>query len=370
MSSNFDILCFSWNAGGLRLCETTLQSEADKPQTGFGAFFSPKEKCLASNFITDIEDIITQRNPSIVVIVTEEEAADYSFFHARALPSSLSKIKYSLVQREQNYQISKHKLEHIVTGTPYDTALRMSIYARNDAIGDLTIHEMDSDEITIFARRSGALCAYIEHPIYGNFAFVAVALGAGNNPNLNNHTFRSMVKSINNLSLISIMKKFILDIDPSYPLHHIFMMGDFNYSTIAPNEGNSYDLIDYLTTSSDSNINKLSTLRNYDELTLALNDSINTPILSGFIEGVDGNGPLFMPSWKLRRERNKSCEEDLQSCFNYYEPDEQDFGWHDRILYKNLQPDHTITCIEYNSIDVKSMHRSDHASIIGLFSIQ
>lgn len=386
----FRIFCFSWNSGGLRLCETTSQQAADNARNGLRRFISFKEPCIAPNFIEDIKTMILQRNPSLIVMTTEEEAYEETYFHARVLPESLSQINYSLLKRDQNYGVgetnSGNKPKDIISGDIGDSALRISVYARNDIIPDLEVTEMRlNDDIgfkgqvvsnmAIFGRLSGAICSYVWHPIYGKFAFIAAHFVGGRKPdNLANSVYRSMVKSFNNLSLISLLYDFELNLVNEYKPNYVILMGDLNYNIIVPNR-TIPSVISDLT--KDLSLNKLRELQNYDELKTARNQ----PIWHGFKEGINDQGALFMPTWNLKRGRDNSCSIKQQmgkvqeqnkiqissECFN---DQDQGWGWHDRILYKdNLTSNGRISCLEYDRIDIKNMHQSDHAGVIALFSV-
>lgn len=381
MTTPFTILCFSWNAGGLRLCEVTSQAEADKSRSGVIAYVMSKEKCVAPDFLTNLQGIIQDRQPSLIVMTTQSESSLDTYFHARALPASMSEINYSLLKREVNAEVLEFFYKNEVPGgNPKSNALRISIYAQNNILSDLQFGEqsLNDDESkgqyletcgnadTNFRHSSGSICSYVWHPTYGKFAFMTTHFAAGIGINVDYSLYRSYAKSSNNICLISLLYEYDLNVRDDYRPDYIFILGDLNYDIVVPGK-NSQEAISDLTT--NLSINKLREYQAYDELKSAMNDIV----LHGFKEGVNGDGPLFLPTWNLSRTRDDTCVPDENTtnissdCFTLQE---KGFGWHDRIIYKNnLTSDYTINCTEYNRIDIGNMHLSNNAGVIGLFQI-
>ena len=389
MSSPFSIMCFSWNASGLRLCETMSQSKADESRKGFRAFISMKQPCISPDFFEGIRDIIREKQPGLVVMVTEDEDKSDTYFHSDLLPTAMPEIGYGLLKRDKLQGVgevaSKVPQIKVPTGKPSGSALRISIYAKNDYLSGFKSEEkvikkfFGNDgqvESTCRAgdRISGAIASYVWHETYGKFVFIAVNLPSGSDSlkvgkGLDYATYRSAIKSANNICLISLLNKFVGSVPTESKPDHIFLLGDMNYDIVVPNKTNMEVVSELAANISASKIKELQTS---DELKGALGEA-----LSGFKEGVSGEGPLFMPTWRLARNRPDNCVPAADStkiditCFG--EPNESlgGIGWHDRILYKeNMTSNYMAHCLAYNRLDVKNMHASTHAGVTALFEMR
>lgn len=390
MAAPFSIMCFSWNASGLKLCETMSQSKADASRRGFRAFITAKQPCLAPDFFEEIRGVINNKRPSLVVMTTQDEDSSDTYFHSDLLPSSMPEIGYSFLKRDTLVGVgeiaSGVPQTRVPTKNPSGSALRISVYARGELMSGF---RMEEKAIAKFFRNdgqveykikqddriSGAIGAYVWHETYGKFAFIATHLPSGTNSlkvgkGLDYASYRAVSKSANNLCLISLMNELVDSLSPESKPDHVFLLGDLNYDIVIPNRKN-IEIISDLT----SNITaaRLKDLQQYDELKTAMKE---VP-LSGFKEGVSSEGPLFMPTWKLARGRPNSCSPGRDtvkvdaSCFA--DPSEAlgTIGWHDRILYKEMMTSNYMAhCTEYNRVDILNMHASTHAGVTAFFEIR
>jgi len=390
MAASFTIMCFSWNASGLRLCETMSQTKADVARTGIKAFITMKKKCLAPDFFEDIRETIRNKRPSLVIMTTEDEDSSGSYFHSDLLVQSMPEIGYTLVKKDKLNNIGETASgvtpTKVVSGTPSGSALRVSIYATNEVFPGIISEEKvlqgffnnDGQKEMVYQqgdRVSGAIASYIWHETYGKFAFISTHLPAGVNSfkvgkDLDYRSYRAVSRAANNLCLISVMNQLVDSLPMEAKPDHIFLIGDLNYDIFIPNKKN-IDIVTELA----ANISpaKIRDLQKYDELKKALDD---VP-LNGFKEGVSGEGPLFLPNWRLAKGRGKECVPEKNatkistSCFG--EPNDAvgGLGWHDRILYKEMMTSNFIShCIDYNRIDIKNMHASSHAGVVAFFEIR
>jgi hypothetical protein len=388
MTTPFSIMCFSWNASGLRLCETMSQSKADSARKGFKAFITMKQPCLAPDFFEEIRGVINTRRPGLVVMTTQDEDSSDTYFHAELLPSSMPEIGYSLLKRDKFNGIGEVAAGvpqvRVPTGTPSGSALRISIYARSELMPGLKLEEkliarfFGNDgqvEASCGNRAAGAICAYVWHETYGKFAFIAVHLPSGVESlkvgkGLDYASYRVATRSANTLCLISLMNKFVNSLPTESRPDHIFLLGDFNYDIVFPGKKN-IEIISEL--AANISAAKLKDLQKYDELKKAMED---VP-LDGFKEGVSAEGALFMPTWRLARGRPDSCVPSKDttkldsSCFG--EPNEAlgGLGWHDRILYKEMMTSNYMAhCTDYNRIDIKNMHASSPTGVTAFFEMR
>lgn len=383
MAIPFTIMCFSWNASGLRLCETMSQTKADDARKGFRAFITRKQPCLAPDFFEEIRSTINLRQPSIVVMTTQDESNSDTYFHSYLLPASMPEIRYSLLKRDKLSGVGE-AASGVPTGNPSGSALRISIYAKNDVIGSLRAEErllsrfFGNDgqlEATCSQgdRVSGAIAAYVWHETYGKFAFIATHLPSGISSlkvGKDYASYRVASRSANSLCLLKLYNQFIASLQPESLPDHVFLLGDLNYDIVVPGKKN-IKVISEL--ASNISAAKLKDLQKYDELKKAMEE---VP-LTGFEEGVSSEGPLFMPTWRLARGRSDACapEKDVNkiesSCFG--DPNEAlgGLGWHDRVLYKEMMTSNYMAhCTDYNRIDVKNMHASTHAGVTAFFEMR
>jgi hypothetical protein len=375
------IMCFSWNAAGLRICETMSQLKADQART---SYLTRKPKCVAPDFFENIRDVIRTRRPGLVVMVTEDEDSSGTYFHSDLLPASMPEIGYALLKRSVldgvGEQPSGVKYTGLITGDASGSSLRVSIYAINDMVASFKLEEkrlrgfftdgVKQEIIKQNERIAGAIASYVWHPQYGKFVFIATHLPAGTmalkiNKGLDYATYRSAVRSANNICLINILTDFVEAVPVEAKPDHVFILGDLNYDIVVPNK-KAADIVRDL--SANLNMAKIQELHTFDELHKALTD---VPLL-GFQEGIGGKGPLFMPTWRLARGRTDSCIPTDAStrvdvtCFA-----EGGIGWHDRIIYKErLTSNYMANCVEYNRLDVGNMHGSTHAGVTALFEIK
>lgn len=367
----FNIMCFSWNAAGLRLCETMSQNSANSVrQSGFGVF---KDTCVAPDFFEDIRDTIRAKRPALTVMVTEDEATKGSYFHSNLLTNAMPEIGYILLHKE--------KFDNATEG---NGSVRISIYTRIELLSQFRSQQR---LLTRFfgtgttvacnqsTRSSGAVAIYIQHEVYGRFAFIATHLPLGTtmvdiSPTIDYDSYRAVIRATNTLCLIAIMDKLISSLPVNERPDHILLLGDLNYDISIPGRRTA-DIITDIT--ANITAQSLRNIRQYDELRRAMEEA---PLL-GFKEGASGEGPLFLPTSRLVRGRGVSCEINRTtarvdpSCFGNLTEPTAHIGWHDRILYKDtLTSPYIMHCTEYNRIDIKNIHESTHAAVAGLYELR
>jgi hypothetical protein len=390
MTSPFTIMCFSWNAGGLKLCETMSQSKADDSRTGFKAFISMKRPCLAPDFFEEIRNTIDLRRPSLVVMTTQDEDSKDTYFHSDLLPTLMPEIGYSLLKRDKLNKVGEVASglipQRVKTGIPSGSALRISIYANYTVIQGLRVEEKiltkffsNNGQVETTCdqgdRISGAIASYVWHEDYGKFAFIATHLPSGASTlkignDLDYASYRAASKSSNTLCLLKIYNQFVSSLPIESRPDHIFLLGDLNYDIVIPGK-NHAEILSAL--SANITVAKLKDLQQYDELKKSLDE---VPLV-GFKEGVSSEGPLFVPTWRLARGRPDSCNLGKEitrmdvSCFGGSNDPLGGIGWHDRILYKELMTSNYMAhCTDYNRIDVRNMHASTHAGVTAFFEMR
>lgn len=339
---SFTVMCFVWNADGLRLCETMSQNRANQARSSLTGYITRRPPCIAPDFFEDIRHIISTRQPNLVVITTEDEAQTGTYFHSDLLPNMLPEINYSSLNRSAFRE---------TPGT-----IRISIYARDDTIPFINATERN---LVVKCQNAAATSLYVNHQIYGRLAFVAVNLSnVTDNTSENYQVRRTSTHASNLLCLVRIYDELVEKQQPD----HVFLLGDFNYDIIIPGQS-SEAMITSIT--SDITLNKLRDLQRYDDL----RNAMKYYPLFGFKEGVSGEGPLFLPTWKLTRDRSSQCiptgTRINSDCFS------NSIGWHDRVLYlETTTLPHSIHCLQYDRLDIKNMHASNHAGVLSFFEIR
>lgn len=387
MDTSLSIMCFTWNAAGLRLCETMSQTKANQNRQGL---FFKREPCLAPDFFEGIRTTIITKKPMLVVMTTQNETSDETYFHAELLPSAMPEIGYSLLKRDKLNNVgdaaSGFLQGRVKTGQPTGSALRMSIYVRLDEEAsfrsqDRALANLFSNDGQLSAscqqgdRMSGAIASYVWHPEYGKSIFIAIDLPVGSNAlrvgkTMDYSTYRVATKSANTLCLINLLHEFVDRLPDQSKPDHIFLLGDMNYDIVVPGKKN-VDVVAAL--SGDVTLAAVKKLQDNDELKKAMTEE---PLL-GFKEGVSGEGPLFIPTWRLARGRGDRCSPNQNTtkisvdCFDNPNSELGGVGWHDRILYKERMTSSYIThCTEYNRIDINNMHESTNAGVTAYFELK
>lgn len=399
--SSFSIMCFSWNAAGLRFCSTMFEHEKEQ---GFFARMASKSNCVTPDFFDDISKIIRDKNPSLVVMSTQDEDSSNTYFHAEFLESEMSRLKYRQLKRDKLDGVGETASRNppdpklIPSGKPGGSALRMSIYARNDVFDVLEIQEKKLSDFfkankiprTFKCEKdstvSGAIATYVTHPTFGKFAFITVHLPLGTaaakyTRGMKYKDFRQNIMVTNNFCLQQMKNKFLHSIeDPKMKPDHIILMGDFNSDILVDTGGVVVDLPKIREWTASVDATKIKQLQDWDEMKAVKGSN---GVLEGFKEGIGGNGPWFVPTWRLRRGRPEPCSlsgnvtqtekaADLGSCFEKPSEDWGGFGWHDRILYMDAigQSHYATHCLTYNRIDVMNMHHSTNAGVIATFEMK
>lgn len=385
MTDPLTIVCFSWNADGLRLCETLSQAKADSARTGFRGFITQRQPCVVPDFFEGIRDIIRNKRPGLIVIVTEDEAATDTYFHAEFLPRAMTEMNYTLLKRNKLEGVSQPNKGRIITGNPKDGALRVSIYAQNSVYYQFRAEEKDLNkffgddgQVTETCKqenqKSGAIASYVWHETYGKFVFIATHLATGANElgtskNLTYDQYRVTIRAVNAICLVNLLSKFVDNLANNQKPNHVFLLGDLNYDIVIPNKTDAEVVKDI---SQMSGAGTFKSLQQYDELKNALKEAP----LNDFKEGISNEGPTFLPTWRLAKRRDDSCimEDGAKistGCFSGVGDHSGGVGWHDRILYKEATTSNYIAhCISYSRIDIGNIHQSTHAGIIGVYELR
>lgn len=372
------ILIMSWNAHGLRLCETSSQEVAVLARRKAGI---SRPKCLAPNFFANISGSITSDGADIVVITTQEESGSGTYFHAEFLPANMSNLGYGLLKRQKMDRIG-HAHKFAETGPPSGAALRVSIYVKAGEVDKYAAEESvlkkvfvggTIAEISCGRSRSGAIASYVDHGTFGRMVFVAahlpVAIEDMRLQEMDYPEYRSLMDNSNNACLISILSKSVTSLTAEKKVAHVFLFGDLGYDIVHP-EKKEEAIVNEIV----KDLSKVTEWHTYDGIRSRM---ANAPF-KGFSEGIEGKGPMFPPTWNMKVGRSPGCSAydetgKLKSSISskcYVTDKGIGVGWHDRILTKDIDAGAKITkCIKYGSIDVGIQGSSHSAGVYGVYSI-
>ena len=393
------ILVLNWNADELRLCETTVETAVEAARGGLrGLLRSP---CISPTFTNYLRDSILVNQPQLVVVTTPNEADSSSYLHSNTLPDLLPTLQYQLLRREKIAGVG-HQVVAVVTGAT-QPALRISVYAHNNVVkdwtySDKTLYKLIPDGLTENVLQygngyAGMIAVHLWHRFYGKFAIMAVDLPEDALP-LPVYTFsknRLASKAVSNLSLLTWLTALTDAMSPAERPDHLILCGTFNYQLVVPDK----TILETIRSTS-ANLTKanLKSVQQFDEGTAALRKG---EVLEGFSEGVGGQGPLFMPTWRMTKGRSSDCNPDYQktppvapaqgaipgaigagaaspssvsaACFTFNQTS-GGIGWSDRIYFRDLLTStYLLTCEQYERLDDPSMAQSSHAGVTAVLKI-
>jgi len=363
MSGN--LICFSWNADNIPLCEDYLNNGTTDIIQKKGGWFSKPSKCLNPLFFVTIEDYIIKFNPFMVVITTESEPINGSEFHNKFLPSNMGILSYKMLVTDGYDNKDQNQL-------------MMSIYVKvtdnTSKVIQLNKGIIFDDNKTMCATiygQSKAMCLYV-NTIYGPFAFVGVQL--------------EHESSQRSYCIAKIERKFI----EGKKIYYSFYMGDFG-NTYQPDKKDlsNYDLIDSLRENDRDVFNDIGGRKYYFEGEQKYPADVPTSTV-----GVDliyppkirGDRKFVVPNYSPNYDNayvnanisndNKSIAT-YQKLFNSPQKNTITIGYHDKIFFDDSRATPNadeIVCIDYSTVVgnpmlMKGEYNSNHMGVIGVYQI-
>lgn len=364
----------SWNAGGLRICETLSREAADKARGGVRGFL--KKPCATANFLAEghLRDLLSSGSRDVVIMATQGEASSDTYFHSTLLPQVMGDNGYTLLVRDRLKAVGEAdsglRLQ-TETGTPSGGALRTSVYVRDSGF---TVISGRNARCSDSGRASGVLATYFEHPTFGRFAYLNVHLPSGAarlqvSRGLDFGTYRAATKAANTLCLVNAVRRCVQELPDDERPDHVIMGGD--YGCVIDINGKSASEIAQLVARDASPRAMAKLSKDHDEL----HSILSIPVFKGVQEGVDNAGPDFAPTWQLKRGRDEGCMsgtgKNLARCFQMPGADQHSaIGWPDRILYQNLNRSvFSMKCDEYERFDAGNTRFSNHAAVLATFTV-
>lgn len=369
------ILCFTWNASGLRICEKNSIQDVENERKGLKGFLFNQKDCERPEFFEYIRELIKQNKANLIAITTQDEDIKGSYFHSKFLPNTLSELNYILLKSKELNNVGD--LPSGVNNHPdYKTSgsvLRSSIYIRNDDYKTVRQDEIVLDtkfknkgQISLTydydGRKIGAIGSYVN--LYGRkMLFIAVDLPENKiYETYPKYSKRELINASNTMALINIIHRLyeIYSVNDKlinqYKADYIILYGSMNFNIY------SDDIIDDL----NSFYKKKSSLIQKDDLSTLIKNQ-NEPYYL-FKEGVKGKGPEFLPTWKMSNRRISGCsfEDNKDSKYNFcYTDSNKEIGWHDRILYFSKY--NNLDCRFYQPFEFST--KSDHVGVWSGFII-
>lgn len=374
----YKIMVFTWNTESINLSETLDIDKADNNRSSY--FSSWRYSCHLPDFFPNFSAKISETQPDLIVIGFQEDRYPGSYFHSHLLPEEMPKLGYSLVKRTKLMGFGKTSYTGLWNCDLFQRGIRLSVYAKFHLASIIEKEEFDmrqsignNGQLEYAAnviRSKGAVASYIMLPGFGRLAFVCCHLPFNARSLITervkkNKMLRQNELNQSNVVFNNIIETLVLEQD-QIPTHVVYF-GDFNYR-LSDMRPASEVAAEFLEKKKDiEHINKMYLI--YDELH---NQTLRENIYE-FCEGVDNQGPTFMPTCKMVKGRDTdeySLTEGTE-CWKIGREDQRIPSWCDRILYKRFNDDgHNLKCVEYDRFDVGyTMSKSDHAGVIGIFEL-
>lgn len=348
------IVIVTLDVDGLRFCETTSTVQADKKRNKwYNKVVGNDKSCVSPALFSDIFSHLIKESADIFVVSTQDEDSRNTYLHSDFLPHQLQEIGYLTYQR---YVIKNVGQLNQDNADNKGSALRASVFVKESQYTSWLNNkkELDRqfpkhDSLLLNGKYHGGVLAFhLRHSDFGHITILATNLpNADNIKSLSAQdyaVYQEYTNSVVQQGLIDIASSFWLK--PIVPIDHVFLLGDFASDLTLPESG----VVDTTTVLQHDFINSLKQ---------------KPRILNGMQEGVDNRGPTFYPTYRLRRDR--TCDGSNIDCYD--DTGFKRYGYPDRILYQDINSGVT-TCSAYDRINNGAMLDSEHAGVIGTFSIK
>lgn len=427
------IFIFTWNTDGLNICKTAVGTSTKiKKYERIQLDATGGFKCALPNFMEAFRNVVQEsmknagfgtKYPDILVFATQGEPKSNKEFKD-FLYTRLADFGYNNLIFEELDGV--HEPLKRIDGKGSGTgSIRQSVFVLKDFKDRIEVWREKFDLFGILtnnyatagvrtkgcpdkAPSSGAVATYIKIRNYdGLLAFVNVHLPDIIDKTTKQVKNRAQIMEDNEKCLNAIVEH-LLDNDnietPKIDLNYIFIMGDLNYEINKDlvkqklNADSSYDFIAKNNNLSIENIAKRLyscdefNSRRVPKTTLGvMHEGINyrrgtgKPLVNTSLDSGLGPGPEFLPTWKLKSvnlQRNEAKKEDkykrrISNCLQNqankiecYDSTTQNASWRDRILYMNRgNASASVVCLTYDMFDAENITYSDHAAVVGLFTL-
>lgn len=376
------IAIFTFNTEAQIFCYSSKEQKECKTH---GKFF--KSKCIVADFTEEYIKYIKYNNngklPEILIVALQESSIKNPFKGFRS--DRLIQTFYECIQKENlGYKMYKEKLEGM--GQEGVRGLRMGIFIAPGISGtfgftfykpffnskishkkgqhfgkgamhlNLNITKINGTNILLNLQFVNTHLPFLESDIHGQ------------GKDIRDQTVEETLKYFNS-ELENIQKQIQINKIPS---HH-FLIGDLNYRIDFGENNKSRDnFINLVNTEPTKyNLSDFLVYKQYDQLTNFI-QSGKKP-LNLFREGINNNGPNFLPTCKLQISKipSSTVEETKRSYQIEKNKSIRIPSWCDRVLYTtDLNEKSNITCDLYETFDRGYTCKSDHKPVIALYTIK
>lgn len=372
----YKLLVFSWNTESISLAESLNPEVVDENRQSYSSVIpgitSWRCNSFLPDFFPDLEKKIKEEDVGVVVIGFQEDRFPGSYFHSHFLPEQMEKLGFSAVKRTKLMGFGVTSYKGLFRGDIFERGIRVSVYAKRGLVPLIEKEEAEmrkavgnqgQDEYlcsSCLTRSKGATVSYLKLPGVSRLAFVCCHLPFNSKSLIvgklqGNTMIRQTELNSVNACFNNIVQDLVL-LQDQVPSHVIFF-GDFNYRLQSP--GSASEVAAGFQSGNPEFLKEMYT--KFDELreqTLRKN-------IYEFHEGVEGRGPCFPPTCKLKKGRK---EDEL--VFKTGRLDQRVPSWCDRILYKTFSGTGTLACTSYERFDKgQTMTNSDHAAVLAVFKI-
>ena len=376
------------------------QDELNEHRKGY---FAPYQfQCEIPDFFPALMKQIQQADADIVAIAFQEDCSPHPIITPISSPRKCQNIDYKLVKRTKMIGLGATTYKALFSFDLKMRGLRISIYART-ALADSILAE-ESTLVTdigmtqkeyvcssMFLRNKGATASYIRVPGIGTIAFINAHLpfnskGLMESVLKNDPMIRHNDVLSQNVCFNDIYRNLVLELE--VPPDYVIYMGDFNYRLKPQMIGENHPLSIYTGIGRYLGAFEISGIfeeraspdiyRQFYLYSDELHEQMTKGNIYAFDEGIRNEGPIFLPTCKMLKGRPEGYDVPRvekarisSRCFKIGIVNQRAPSWCDRILYRSLNERVApLRCEEYYRFDEGSvMKKSDHAGVIGVFSV-
>jgi hypothetical protein len=306
-----------------------------------------------NNFIIEFKNKISklQYIPDLIVIGLQEDSIQSKLIQDISINL---KDNYDLIEENAMYGWGITTLKKLKNNYEYCLrGLHIAVFMYKNT--QLEIYSIKMDKIRCLGLQNyitlgkGAIVVNIDTNI-GKLSFVNIHLPFSSKSIYNGFRYKDVIwqsKCLNDIYL-QVVNKFG---------KNMFLFGDFNFRIQLLENQTAQEIAEKMLMFNIDYYKEL--FEQADELKLLKYYYMDS--WGSLIEGINNEGPLFLPTCKLKHYREQEYNLDI---FKLGSKNQRIPSWCDRILFSN-----NIECLYYNRWDYKDMNKSDHASVVGFYTL-
>jgi hypothetical protein len=341
---NLSVFIFTWNT------ETVRYNIDNGPQADFIDTFSTK---------------VINANCDLVVVGLQEDSikdsillSDEDSLLVKSIETHYTLLKISSLSGwgVTTYKALKHEWDYRPRG------LRLAVFKRNDL--ELEITDVDHTEIVcpgvrnwITAGKGGVVINV--HTSLGTISFLNTHLPFSSRSIIQDPNDKMSSRHHSVMWQAKCLRSLHDTVVANHSPDYLFILGDLNFRVQLRNESGADEVVQRIFDESATGYIK-ELINEADELTLLF--GYDNDCIPKFNEGVDNNGPMFVPTCKLKKGRKGLNVKSYKTG----KKNQRTPSWCDRILY---QQNANIKCVVYDFWDYGTMNCSDHAAVFGIYYV-